>query len=95
MKIGLAFLSFLFLFVFAEAQNHQQTILSANAETKIDSAFKTDSTYTKHIPNFMNAYNSALQNVALFLPSYQLGFFCRFEDDLNAYRKLRIDFGSD
>ena len=31
----------------------------------------------------------------VFVPSYQLGFFCKFEDAINRNRKWRIDFGTD
>lgn len=29
------------------------------------------------------------------IPSYELGFFCKFEDAINRQRKFRIDFGTD
>lgn len=34
-----------------------------------------------------------LPNVTL--PEIQLGFFCKFEDQINRNRKFRIDFGTD
>ena len=32
---------------------------------------------------------------SVYIPNYQLGFFCKFEDAINRNNKFRIDFGTD